>query len=183
MLQLAVLRTMLTIVTSMAIAVHGMVLLLIIRGCYNIFIMSRSDANQQAAKGCLTQIIHIVFQRLVVGDSGPIRPITPPDLVSISSMRDSRKDSSMAQQIVATVWESVMSPADGASRPVFPDEVYAPDSDSRCILELMHAFNLYQYTWSASQHDSMFKPFVVHSPPPHTAPSTSRRVVDADSSM
>lgn len=122
---------MLTIVTSMAIAVHGMVLLLIIRGCYNIFIMSRSDANQQAAKGCLTQIIHIVFQRLIVGDAGPIRPITPPDLVSISSMRDSRKDTSMAHQIVASVWESIM-PADGATRPVFPEEVYAmPDMDSR----------------------------------------------------
>lgn len=131
---------MLTIVTSMAIAVHGMVLLLIIRGCYNIFIMSRSDVNQQAAKGCLTQIIHIVFQRLIVGDSGPIRPITPPDLVSISSMRDSRKDTSMAHQIVASVWESVM-PADGSARPAFPEEVYGmPDSDSRCLL---HSHEVY----------------------------------------
>ena len=136
LLQLAVLRTMLTIVTSMAIAVHGMVLLLIIRGCYNIFIMSRSDANQQAAKGCLTQIIHIVFQRLVVGDGGPIRPITPPDLVSISSMRDSRKDTSMAHQIVASVWESVM-PSDEVARPAFPEDVYTshePDIDGRCLL-------------------------------------------------
>jgi hypothetical protein len=139
-LQLAVLRTMLTIVTSMAIAVHGMVLLLIIRGCYNIFIMSRSDGNQQAAKGCLTQIIHIVFQRLVVGDSGPIRPITPPDLVSISSMRDTRKDSSMALQMVASVWESVM-PADGAVRPSFPEEIYSmSDSESRCLSNLAPQF-------------------------------------------
>jgi hypothetical protein len=101
--------------------------------------MSRNDANQQAAKASLIQIIHIVFQRLIVGDSGPIKPIMPPDLVSVASMRDAKKDATIAQQIVLSVWESVM-PSDNiaAVHPAFPDEVYAmPETDARCCC-LLH---------------------------------------------
>lgn len=130
-MQVAVLRTMLTFVTSVTIAMHDMVLLLVIRGCYNIFIMSRNDLNQQAAKAVLTQIVNIVFQRLVVGDSGMVRPITPPDLVSVSSARaEARRDAVTAQQVIMSVWESMM-PSE-APVSAFTEEVYnMPESDSR----------------------------------------------------
>lgn len=124
---------MLTFVTSVTIAMHDMVLLLVIRGCYNIFIMSRNDLNQQAAKAVLTQIVNVVFQRLVVGDTGQVRPITPPDLVSVSSARaEARRDAITAQQVIMSVWESMM-PSD-APVSAFTEDVYnMPESDSRRV--------------------------------------------------
>jgi hypothetical protein len=39
-------------------------LLLAVRTCYNIFLMSRSEINQQTAKATLTQMLNVVFQRM-----------------------------------------------------------------------------------------------------------------------
>ena len=39
-------------------------LLLAVRTCYNIFLMSRSEVNQQTAKATLTQMLNVVFQRM-----------------------------------------------------------------------------------------------------------------------
>lgn len=135
-LQVAALRTMLTFVTAVTVAMHGMVLLLVIRGCYNIFIMSRSDLNQQAAKAVLTQIVNITFQRLVVGEGGQVRPITPPDLVSVNSARaEARRDALTAQQVIMSVWESVMPSEAPVSS--FTEDVYnMPESDTRCVAAL-----------------------------------------------
>lgn len=66
---------MLTIVTSTTFSVHGMALLLVIRACYNIYIMSRSETNQVTAKAALTQMVNVVFQRLAAGDVVQVRLI------------------------------------------------------------------------------------------------------------
>jgi len=42
-------------------------LLLAVRTCYNIFLMSRSEVNQTTAKASLTQMLNIVFQRMEAG--------------------------------------------------------------------------------------------------------------------
>ncbi len=39
-------------------------LLLTVRTCYNIFLMSRSGVNQTTAKASLTQMLNCVFQRM-----------------------------------------------------------------------------------------------------------------------
>ena len=39
-------------------------LLLTVRTCYNIFLMSRSTVNQTTAKATLTQMLNCVFQRM-----------------------------------------------------------------------------------------------------------------------
>lgn len=42
-------------------------LLLAVRTCYNIFLVSRSDVNQTTAKATLTQMLNCVFQRMELG--------------------------------------------------------------------------------------------------------------------
>jgi brefeldin A-inhibited guanine nucleotide-exchange protein len=37
-------------------------LLLAVRTCYNIYLMSRNDVNQTTAKASLTQMLNVVFQ-------------------------------------------------------------------------------------------------------------------------
>ena len=39
-------------------------LLLTVRTCYNVFLMSRSTVNQTTAKATLTQMLNCVFQRM-----------------------------------------------------------------------------------------------------------------------
>lgn len=66
-MELRVLKGLLTAVTSSAVHVHGQALLLAVRTCYNVFLMSRSEVNQTTAKASLTQMLNIVFQRMEAG--------------------------------------------------------------------------------------------------------------------
>jgi brefeldin A-inhibited guanine nucleotide-exchange protein len=43
-------------------------LLLAVRTCYNIYLMSRHEVNQTTAKASLTQMLNVVFQRLEADD-------------------------------------------------------------------------------------------------------------------
>ena len=67
--ELKVLKGLLTAVTSSVVHVHGQALLLAVRTCYNVFLMSssRNDVNQMTAKASLTQMLNIVFQRMEAG--------------------------------------------------------------------------------------------------------------------
>lgn len=65
--ELKVLKGLLTAVTSSVVHVHGQALLLAVRTCYNIFLMSRLEVNQTTAKASLTQMLNIVFQRMEAG--------------------------------------------------------------------------------------------------------------------
>ena len=66
-MELKVLKGLLTAVTSSVVHVHGQALLLAVRTCYNIFLMSRLEVNQTTAKASLTQMLNIVFQRMEAG--------------------------------------------------------------------------------------------------------------------
>lgn len=54
--ELQVLRGLLTATTATTYTVHGQALLLAVRTCYNIYLMSRSEVNQTTAKATLTQV-------------------------------------------------------------------------------------------------------------------------------
>lgn len=117
--EVAVVRTILTIVTSTTFSVHGMVLLLVIRACYNIYIMSRSETNQVTAKAALTQIVNVVFQRLAAGDVVRVRPVVTPELLAIGG-REQRRDLATAQEVVTSVWESMFGASTDGGAPAHP---------------------------------------------------------------
>jgi brefeldin A-inhibited guanine nucleotide-exchange protein len=62
--QLHVIKVLLTAVTSVNCQVHDHSLLLAIRACYHIYLMSRHAVNQSTAKATLTQMSNIVLQRM-----------------------------------------------------------------------------------------------------------------------
>ncbi len=67
--QLQVIKSLLTILTSPYIEVHEQTLLLPIKTCYNIQISSRSLINQASARAALTQIINTILLRFETSSS------------------------------------------------------------------------------------------------------------------
>lgn len=63
-IQLQILKSLLAAVLNDKLIVHGSGLLKAVRQVYNIFLMSKSSANQQVAQGTLTQMIGTVFERV-----------------------------------------------------------------------------------------------------------------------
>eukprot|EP00462_Mataza_sp_D1_P023775 CAMPEP_0175130550 /NCGR_PEP_ID=MMETSP0087-20121206/6066_1 /TAXON_ID=136419 /ORGANISM="Unknown Unknown, Strain D1" /LENGTH=1929 /DNA_ID=CAMNT_0016412775 /DNA_START=93 /DNA_END=5878 /DNA_ORIENTATION=- len=59
-----VIKALLTAVTSVSFQVHGAALLQSVQSCFQIFLMSRNPNNRTSAKGTLTQMLNIVFQRM-----------------------------------------------------------------------------------------------------------------------
>ena len=62
--QLQVIKSLLTIVTSFNCEVHERTLLEAFKACYHIHITSKNLVNQTTAKASLTQMLHFVFQRM-----------------------------------------------------------------------------------------------------------------------
>ncbi|KAL8858927.1 MAG: hypothetical protein Q9178_004606 [Gyalolechia marmorata] len=64
--QLQIVKSLLAAVLNDKIIVHGAGLLKAVRQIYNIFLLSKSPANQQVAQGTLTQMVGTVFERVTV---------------------------------------------------------------------------------------------------------------------
>ncbi|KAL8662950.1 MAG: hypothetical protein Q9202_004273 [Teloschistes flavicans] len=64
--QLQIVKSLLAAVLNDKIIVHGAGLLKAVRQVYNIFLLSKSAANQQVAQGTLTQMVGTVFERVTV---------------------------------------------------------------------------------------------------------------------
>ncbi|MCJ1421439.1 guanine nucleotide exchange protein for ADP-robosylation factor [Xylographa parallela] len=62
--QLQIVKSLLAAVLNDKIIVHGAGLLKAVRQIYNIFLLSKSSANQQVAQGTLTQMVGTVFERV-----------------------------------------------------------------------------------------------------------------------
>ncbi|KAK9480152.1 hypothetical protein V1514DRAFT_290241 [Lipomyces japonicus] len=62
--ELQVIKALLAAVLNEKLIVHGAALLKAIRQTYNIFILSRSNANQAIAQTTLTQMVNVVFDRV-----------------------------------------------------------------------------------------------------------------------
>jgi brefeldin A-inhibited guanine nucleotide-exchange protein len=65
-IQLQIVKSLLAAVLDDKIVVHGAGLLKAIRQVYNVFLLSRSTANQQVAQGTLTQMVGTVFERVKI---------------------------------------------------------------------------------------------------------------------
>lgn len=63
-IQLQIVKSLLAAVLNDKIIVHGAGLLKAVRQVYNIFLLSRSTANQQMAQATLTQMVGTVFERV-----------------------------------------------------------------------------------------------------------------------
>ncbi|KAI9816310.1 MAG: guanine nucleotide exchange protein for ADP-robosylation factor [Pycnora praestabilis] len=62
--QLQIVKSLLAAVLNDKIVVHGAGLLKAVRQTYNIFLLSKSSANQQVSQGTLTQMVGTVFERV-----------------------------------------------------------------------------------------------------------------------
>lgn len=81
-IELLVLKTLLSAVTSTSLRVHGDSLLKAVRTCYNIYLGSKVPVNQTTAKASLTQMLVIVFRRMEADSSTvPVQPIVVADLM------------------------------------------------------------------------------------------------------
>ncbi|GJZ38549.1 brefeldin A-inhibited guanine nucleotide-exchange protein 2-like protein [Tanacetum coccineum] len=80
--ELLVLKTILSAVTSIQLRIHGDSLLQIVRSCYDVYLGSRNVVNQTTAKASLVQMLVIVFRRMEA-DSGtvPVQPIVVAELM------------------------------------------------------------------------------------------------------
>ncbi|KAI1006015.1 Protein transport protein [Podosphaera aphanis] len=63
-IQLQIVKSLLAAILNDKIVVHGAGLLKAIRQVYNVFLLSKSSANQQVAQGTLTQMVGTVFERV-----------------------------------------------------------------------------------------------------------------------
>ncbi|XP_058086945.1 brefeldin A-inhibited guanine nucleotide-exchange protein 2-like [Magnolia sinica] len=80
--ELMVLKTLLSAVTSMSLRIHGDCLLQIVRTCYDIYLGSKNVVNQTTAKASLIQMLVIVFRRMEADSSTvPIQPIVVAELM------------------------------------------------------------------------------------------------------
>lgn len=65
-IQLQIVKSLLAAVLNDKIVVHGAGLLKAVRQVYNIFLLSKNNANQQVAQGTLTQMVGTVFERVKI---------------------------------------------------------------------------------------------------------------------
>ncbi|KAL6004773.1 Brefeldin A-inhibited guanine nucleotide-exchange protein 2 [Asimina triloba] len=80
--ELLVLKTLLSAVTSMSLRIHGDCLLQIVRTCYDVYLGSKNVVNQTTAKASLIQMLVIVFRRMEADSSTvPIQPIVVAELM------------------------------------------------------------------------------------------------------
>ncbi|GFH13961.1 brefeldin A-inhibited guanine nucleotide-exchange 2-like, partial [Haematococcus lacustris] len=96
--ELHILKGLLTATTASSFTVHGQALLLAVRTCYNIYLMSRSEVNQTTAKASLTQMLNVVFQRLEADAIAvEVRPVVLSDVLGLP------RNASAGPQDAATV--------------------------------------------------------------------------------
>ncbi|KAL4562789.1 hypothetical protein LXL04_026820 [Taraxacum kok-saghyz] len=80
--ELLVLKTILSAVTSIQLRIHGDSLLQIVRTSYDIYLSSKNVVNQTTAKASLIQMLVIVFRRMEADSSTvPLQPIVVAELM------------------------------------------------------------------------------------------------------
>ncbi|GAB4861885.1 Brefeldin A-inhibited guanine nucleotide-exchange protein 2 [Ancistrocladus abbreviatus] len=81
-IELLVLKTLLSAVTSTGLRIHGDCLLQTVRTCYDIYLGSKNVVNQTTAKASLIQMLVIVFRRMEADSSTvPVQPIVVAELM------------------------------------------------------------------------------------------------------
>ncbi|KAG8096799.1 hypothetical protein GUJ93_ZPchr0013g36336 [Zizania palustris] len=83
-IELLLLKTLLSAVTSTSVCLHGDCLLRAVRACYDMYLGSRSVVNQATAKASLVQMLVIVFRRMEADSSTvPVQPIVVADVIEL----------------------------------------------------------------------------------------------------
>ncbi|GAX80611.1 hypothetical protein CEUSTIGMA_g8046.t1 [Chlamydomonas eustigma] len=107
--ELQILKGILTATTSGTFTIHGQALLLVVRTCYNIYLMSRSDVNQTTAKACLTQMLNVVFQRMEADCVlVEVKPIMVSDMLGLPRPGPQDGAASMTSSVVQTFLNNVV---------------------------------------------------------------------------
>ncbi|KAH9302370.1 hypothetical protein KI387_013953, partial [Taxus chinensis] len=110
-MELVVLKTLLSAVTSVSLQIHGDTLLHIVRTCYNIYLGSKNVVNQVTAKASLIQMLIIVFRRMEADSSTvPVQPIVVADLLNTndkSSPIDNTNVLQFVQNFITKVIEDI----------------------------------------------------------------------------
>ncbi|KAL5727977.1 Brefeldin A-inhibited guanine nucleotide-exchange protein 2 [Ranunculus cassubicifolius] len=105
--ELMVLKTLLSAVTSISLRIHGDCLLLIVRTCYDIYLGSKNVVNQTTAKASLIQMLVIVFRRMEADCSAaPVQPIVVAELMD--PVEKSDVDGSMTQFVQGFITKIMM---------------------------------------------------------------------------
>ena len=78
-MQLQIIKAVLTAVTSATFAVHDTTLLLAVKTCFYIYLVSKSAVIQTTANATLTQMLSVVFQRLETGAPASSMPTVQRD--------------------------------------------------------------------------------------------------------
>ncbi|URE01714.1 Guanine nucleotide-exchange protein [Musa troglodytarum] len=156
-LELLVLKTLLSAVTSTALRIHGDALLQIVRTCYDLYLGSKNPVNQTTAKASLIQMLVIVFRRMEADSSTvPVQPIVVAEL---------------------------MEPADRSSNAAAADVSFVQGFITRIISDIDVVLNPstpLARTESASKHDGAFETTAVENTnPADLLDSTDKDMLDA----
>ncbi|KAF2298194.1 hypothetical protein GH714_018494 [Hevea brasiliensis] len=120
-IELSVLKTLLSAVTSISLRIHGDCLLQIVRTCYDIFLGSKNVVNQTTAKASLIQMLVIVFRRMEADSSTvPIQPIVVAELMEPVEKSDA--DGSMTMFVQGFITK-IMQDIDGVLNSGTPSKV------------------------------------------------------------
>lgn len=120
-IELSVLKTLLSAVTSISLRIHGDCLLLIVRTCYDIYLGSKNVVNQTTAKASLIQMLVIVFWRMEADSSTvPIQPIVVAELMEPVEKSDA--DGSMTMFVQGFITK-IMQDIDGVLNSGPPSKV------------------------------------------------------------
>ncbi|GLT39516.1 hypothetical protein SLA2020_137020 [Shorea laevis] len=119
--ELLVLKTLLSAVTSISLRIHADCLLQIVRTSYDVYLGSKNVVNQTTAKASLIQMLVIVFRRMEADSSTvPIQPIVVAELMD--PIEKSDEDGSMTQFVQGFITK-IMQDIDGVLNPVTPGKV------------------------------------------------------------
>ncbi|XP_065039957.1 brefeldin A-inhibited guanine nucleotide-exchange protein 2-like isoform X1 [Musa acuminata AAA Group] len=156
-LELLVLKTLLSAVTSTALRIHGDALLQIVRTCYDLYLGSKNPVNQTTAKASLIQMLVIVFRRMEADSSTvPVQPIVVAEL---------------------------MEPADRSSNAAAADVSFVQGFITRIISDIDVVLNPstpLARTESARKHDGAFETTAVENTnPADLLDSTDKDMLDA----
>jgi brefeldin A-inhibited guanine nucleotide-exchange protein len=115
--ELSVLRTILSAVTSVSLRIHGDCLLQIVRTCYDIYLGSKNVVNQTTAKASLTQMLVIVFRRMEADSSTvPVQPIVVAELMEPAEKIDEDGSIMFVQGFITKIMQDI----DGVLNPGTP---------------------------------------------------------------
>ncbi|KAG4132600.1 hypothetical protein ERO13_D08G042600v2 [Gossypium hirsutum] len=120
-IELLVLKTLLTAVTSISLRIHGDCLLQTVRTCYDIYLGTKNAVNQTTAKATLIQMLVVVFRRMEADSSTvPVQPIVVAELMGPIEKSDA--DGSMTHFVQGFITK-IMLDIDGVFNPATPSKI------------------------------------------------------------